>query len=318
MADPHLPPPPGAVRAFAAEWRSSAVVVAGAWMVLASAGFAVMIGLIRYVADTGIHAFEIAFFRNLFGLAAIYPWVAKLGLSGLRTQRHPLYAVRALLGVISMLCWFWALSLMPITEAVALSFTAPFFTTILAALLLGEIVRLRRWTAVLVGFAGALVILRPQGAGFPLFEAALVLVSAATQAGSAICIKQLARTEPPNVIVAYMVIYLTPLSILPALLFWSWPSPAQLGWLALLGVAATLAHLCYTRALRAAEASAVAPFDFARLIFTALIGFFVFDQRSDLWTWIGAAIIFASGVYIAHRETRASRGQRSEIRGQKA
>jgi drug/metabolite transporter (DMT)-like permease len=314
MDAPPASPPPAATVVAAG---SSAVITAGAWMVLASAGFAVMIGLIRHVANSGIHPFEIAFFRNLLGLVAILPWVAGLGFAGLKSRRQPLYALRALLGVISMLCWFWALSVMPLTEAVALSFTAPLFTTILAALVLGEIVRLRRWSAVLVGFVGALLMLRPQGSGFPLFEGALVLISAATQGASAICIKQLARTEPPNVIVAYMVIYLTPLSILPALLVWTWPSVAQLGWLALLAFSATLAHLCYTRALRAAEASLVSPFDFARLVFTALIGFFVFDQRSDVWTWVGAAVIFASGIYIAQREARVSRGQRTDVRDQK-
>ncbi len=308
MTDPAIPPVAAAAPARARAAPAAFVVAAG-WMIAACAGFAAMVGIIRHVAESGVHPFEIAFFRNFFGLVAMAPWIARVGMAGLATTRHPLYTLRAVAGVVSMLAWFLALSLMPITEAVALSFTAPFFTTMLAALVLGEIVRARRWTAVAVGFMGALVILRPQDAGIGAFEAALVLVSAATQAGSAICIKALSRTESPNAIVAYMVIYLTPMSLLPALFFWSWPNWAELGWLALLGVAATLAHLCYTRALRLADASAIAPFDFARLVFVALIGWFVFGQRSDLWTWIGAAIIFASGIYIAHREARAGRSK---------
>ncbi len=314
MTDPALPPPAAVPLIVGARKGPAAILVAGAWMICAGAGFAAMIGMIRHVAESGVHPFEIAFFRNFFGLVAMAPWIAGAGPPALRTDRHPLYTLRAVAGVVSMLAWFSAVSLMPITEAVALSFTAPFFTTILAALVLGEIVRLRRWTAVAVGFLGALVILRPQDTGIGAFEAARVLVSAATQAASAICIKALSRTESPNAIVAYMVIYLTPMSLVPALFFWTWPSWGQLGWLALLGIAATLAHQCYTRAVRIADASAIASFDFARLVFVALIGWFVFGQRSDVWTWIGAAVILASGVYIADREARASRTQRGGIK----
>jgi drug/metabolite transporter (DMT)-like permease len=210
-----------------------------------------------------------------------------------------------------MLCWFWSVSLLPITEATALGFTAPFFTTILAALVLGEIVRLRRWTAVIVGFAGALVILRPGFGDLPLFGAMVALTAAATQACSTVMIKSLARTESPNAIVAYMGIYLTPMSLIPALFFWTWPSWEMLGWMALLGLVGTLAHLCFARALGAADASAVVPIDFARLVFVAVIGIVVFNQIPSAWTWVGAAVIFASGVYIVRREAIAAREGRT-------
>lgn len=292
--------------------RPSNIVVGGGWMLLASAGFAAMTGLVRHVADSGVHPWEIAFFRNFFSLVVMGPWMIKAGLAGLRTARLPLYTLRAATGVLSMLAWFWSVSLLPITEATALGFTAPFFTTILAALVLREAVRLRRWTAVIVGFLGMLVILRPGSGDIAAFGAAVALFAAATQAASTIMIKTLSRTESPNAIVAYMGIYLAPMSLVPALFVWAWPSWGQVGWMALLGFVATFAHLCFARALGAADASAIMPFDFARLVFVAIIGMVVFDQIPSVWTWVGAAVIFASGVYVVRREAVAAREGRAK------
>jgi len=287
--------------------RPSNIIAGGGWMLLACAGFACMTGIVRHLTDWGIHPFEVAFFRNFFSFFVMLPWMIGTGIAGLRTARLSLYTARAAIGMLSMLAWFWSVSLLPIAEATALGFTAPFFTTILAALVLHEVVRLRRWTAVVVGFIGTLVILRPGTADLAALGVAASLFAAATQAVSTILIKTLARTESPNAIVAYMGIYLTPMSLVPALFVWTWPSWVQLVWLALLGLVATFAHLCFTRALRVADASAVVPIDFARLVFVALIGIFVFDQIPSVWTWVGAAIIFASGVYIVRREAVAAR-----------
>ncbi|MCW5770968.1 MAG: DMT family transporter [Rhodospirillaceae bacterium] len=292
--------------------RVSNPVVGAGWMLLASAGFSVMTGLVRFVADTGMHPWEVAFFRNVFGLMVMGPWIVSAGFAGLKTARLGLYTMRATTGVISMLAWFWSVALMPIAEATALGFTAPLFTTLLAVVVLREVVRLRRWTAVLVGFAGTIVILRPGSGDVMALGAAAALTGAALQAASTIMIKTLARTESPNAIVAYLTIYLTPMSLVPALFVWTTPTWTQLGWLALLGLAGTTAHLCFTRALRAADASMVMPVDFARLIFVSLIGIFVFGQIPSAWTWVGAAIIFASGVYIVRREAIAAREGRAK------
>jgi drug/metabolite transporter (DMT)-like permease len=293
--------------AVAAVARPSNIVVGGGWMLLACVGFAVMTGLVRRVSDTGMHPWEVAFFRNFFSLVVMAPWILKAGVAGLRTARLPLYTLRAFVGMVSMLCWFWSVALLPIAEATALGFTAPFFTTILAAVILGEVVRLRRWTAVLVGFVGTLIILRPGSSDLPAFGAAVALAAACTQAGSTIMIKTLSRTESPNAIVAYMTIYLTPMSLVPALFVWSDPTWEQLGWLALIGAVGTFSHLCFTRALGAADASAIVPIDFARLVFVALIGMFFFNQIPSVWTWVGSAVIFASGLYVIRREAMAAR-----------
>jgi len=290
------------VAAFAA---LSASLRGALWMVAASAFFAMMNAVIRYVSAE-VHPFEIAFFRNLFGLLFMLPWLAHEGVGVLKTNRHALFALRGLTGLTAMMAWFWALSVMPLAEAVALSFTLPLFATVLAVVVLRETVRLRRWTATIIGFIGAMIILRP---GFQevSYGQLAVLVSTLVMAMTTVIVKTLSRTESPNVIVIYMVIYLTPMSLVPALFVWETPGWISLAWLAALGAFANLAHICLTHAFKAADSSAVMPFDFARLIFVAIIGYVAFNEVADLWTWIGAGVIAASTVYIAHRESRLAR-----------
>ncbi|HJS33128.1 MAG TPA: DMT family transporter, partial [Alphaproteobacteria bacterium] len=190
--------------------------------------------------------------------------------------------------------------------ATALSFTAPLFATICAVVVLGETVRLRRWTATIVGFAGAMIVLRPgfQAIGLPEL---LVLASAATAGLSAITVKQLTRSEPPNAIVTYMTLYIMPPSLVFALFVWVTPPWATIPWLVVLGLFATLGHQAMTRAFVATDTSLVMSFDFARLPFVAIIAWFAFGETPDIWTWVGAAVIVAATVYIAHRESRLAR-----------
>jgi len=283
-------------------------VTGAVWMVAACAGFATMTGLIRHISSE-LHAFEIAFFRNLFGLMVMLPWLARVGFAGLKTKRIGLYTARGITGMMALLCWFWAVTVLPLADATALSFTSPLFATVLAVVVLSEVVRARRWIALGMGFVGAVIILRPGAHPIGWAEVA-VLFSALMMAASATIIKRLSDTESPNAIVMYMTIYLTPMSFLPALLVWKTPSWEMLGWLFVMGVIATLAHQCLTRSFAIADASAVLPFDFTRLLFAALIGYVVFDQVPDIWIGIGAAVIVASSVYIAHREAVVARSER--------
>ena len=286
--------------------RLSAPLRGALYMIGAGANFAIMIVIVRHVSAEQ-HPFEIAFFRNMFGLAFMLPWIVRTGWEGLRTKRFRLHLFRALIGLSAMLCFFTAISLIPVAEVTALTFTAPLFATVGAVLVLGEKVRLRRWTATAIGFVGALVILRPGSA--MLTPAALTaLASAAFMAVAILTVKALSRTENPNAIVLYMGLLLTPLSLVGALFVWTTPAPETWPWLVVMGLTATLGQLLMTRAFATAEASAVLPFDFARLIFVAIFGFLLFGERPDLWTWIGAAVIIAATVYIAHREARLGRG----------
>ena len=275
------------------------------WMLGSGLFFSCLNAAIRYLTAS-LHPFEIAFFRNLFGLAFMLPWLFRSGMAGLKTGRLKLYVWRTAIGLSSMLLSFSALALLPLSLAVALSFTAPLFTTMGAALFLGETVRIRRWTATLLGFAGILVIVRPGAA--PLNIGMLLMIaSAALNAATTLIVKRLSGTESANAIVTYMVLLMTPMSLAPALFVWQAP-PVSL-WLLLvgLGLAGTLGHLCYVRALRLAEASAVLPFDYGRMIFSALIGYYAFSEIPDRWTWIGSAIIAGSAIYIARRESQLAK-----------
>ena len=277
----------------------------GLWMTGACVCFASMNAIIRHLSAE-LPPFEIVFFRNLMGLAFMLPWLIRAGPAALRTANQKLYVGRALIGLASMLLWFSALALMPLAEATALSFTAPLFATICAVVVLGETVRLRRWTATIVGFAGAMIVLRPgfQAIGLPEL---LVLASAATAGLSAITVKQLTRSEPPNAIVTYMTLYIMPPSLVFALFVWVTPPWATIPWLVVLGLFATLGHQAMTRAFVATDTSLVMSFDFARLPFVAIIAWFAFGETPDIWTWVGAAVIVAATVYIAHRESRLAR-----------
>ena len=273
------------------------------WMLVSAAALAGLTGVVRHMS-AGLHPFEIAFFRSFFGLLILAPWLMRSGLGVLRTKRLGLYTLRCALGVATMLMWFTAISMVPLADAVALGFTSPLFVILGAALFLGEVVRGRRLGATLCGFAGALIILRP-GSGVLDLGAVLVLLSAVTLAGANLSVKELSRTEPVQAIVTYMVIFMVPLTFIPALLVWQTPTPAQLAELAGLAAVATLGNYAMTRAVAVADASAVMPYDYARLPFAALIGFFVFGETSDAATWIGAGVIAVASLYLAHHESKA-------------
>ena len=273
------------------------------WMLVSAAALAGLTGVVRHMS-AGLHPFEIAFFRSFFGLLILAPWLMRSGLGVLRTKRLGLYTMRCALGAATMLMWFTAISMVPLADAVALGFTSPLFVILGAALFLGEVVRGRRLGATLCGFAGALIILRP-GSGVLDLGAVLVLLSAVTLAGANLSVKELSRTEPVQAIVTYMVIFMVPLTFIPALLVWQTPTPAQLAELAGLAAVATLGNYAMTRAVAVADASAVMPYDYARLPFVALIGFFVFGETSDAATWIGAGVIAVASLYLAHHESKA-------------
>jgi len=286
----------------------SGPLIGALWMTSAAASFAALTTIIRHLS-TEMHAFELAFFRNSFGLMFMLPWFWKTGLKSLQTNRIGLHGFRSVIGLTAMLCWFLAIGMMPLADATALSFTAPLFATVGAALFLGEIVRVRRWGATLIGFVGAIIIVRPAGLDIGM-ASVLALAASAFMAGAALSVKSLSRTDSPNTIVLYMGLLMTPLSLIPALLYWTQPTLEHLPWFLGLGLFATTGQLSMARSFAAADASAVLPFDFSRLIFAAMLGFLFFAETPDVWTWTGAAIIFTATLYTAHRETQLDKGMR--------
>lgn len=276
-----------------------------AFMMVSTVFFGLMAITIR-MASAQLHAFEIAFFRNLFGLIAALPILYRYGFSILRTQKLGLYGMRCVIGIISMLASFWALVHLPLAQAIALSYSTPLFVTIGAVFVLGEVVRARRWTAVCIGFIGVLVILQPGTEGFSA-GALIALLAAVLSAAVAISIKFLTRTESADAIVLYTTLIWVPLSLLPALWVWEWPLPSIWPWLALSGFLGTAGHMFWTRAIRMADASMIAPISYLQLPFVATLAFVLFGEVLALHTWIGALIIFAANFYIARREAQLAR-----------
>lgn len=258
------------------------------------------------LASTQLHPFEIAFFRNLFGLVFALPLLLRHGPVLLRTNHLSMYFARCLIGIGSMLCGFWAIVHLPLAEAVSISYATPLFVTIGAVLVLGEVVRIRRWTAVLVGFVGVLLIVRPGATTFSVHTLA-ALAAAALSGCVAISIKFLSRTEKPDAIVLYTTLLWVPMSLLPAMFVWVWPQGLTWLWIVLAGFFGTAGHMLWTRALKLGDASLLTPITFVQVLVVGLYGWLLFDETIDRFTALGAAIILGSNYYIALREARLAR-----------
>jgi drug/metabolite transporter (DMT)-like permease len=285
-------------------------IQACALMMVGTFMFAGMHAAIRH-ATQHMPPVEVAFFRNVFGLVVIAPLLVRYGPALFHTRRLGLHMLRAVLNVVSMLAFFIGLSMTPLARATALSFTAPLFTALLSALFLGEVFRWRRWSAIFAGFFGALVILRP---GLQAFDmgSILVLASSLLWSMALIDIKVLGRTESSMTITAYVTVLMIPMTLVPAVLVWQTPMPQMWGWLIFIGVIGTLGQLIVTEAVKLADMTVLLPFDFLKLVWAALLGIMFFAEVPDFYTWIGAAIVFGSSLYIAWREAKVRKAGRAE------
>ena len=283
-------------------------VEAALWMALACATLSGLAAIIRHLSFH-MDPMMILFLRMIIAQVMLMPWLFKYGVGILHTKRIKLHALRACFTCGAMVSSFYAWSMIPLADVTALSFLAPIFATVGAALILGETVRARRWAATLIGFAGAMIILRP---GMTTLETGhwLTLVFAGCMACTTLVVKKLSSTEDPFVVVFYVGLFITPVSFLLALPVWQWPAPELWIWLLPLGLSAVLGHLMFVKAFSCADASAVLPFDFLRLPFSALFGWLAFGEVSDTWTWVGAAVIFSSTFYISRREAQLRRRAR--------
>jgi len=292
-------------------WWSSLppLLRAAAHMLLSSMCVALQLSAIR-ILSADLHTFEIVLFRNLVGILVIPPFLGRLGWYTLRTKRAGWIGLSSIALLASMLCFFAAVAEMPLAEVTALAFTKPLFATAGAALILAEVVRLRRWTAVLVGFLGVLIVVQPGAEAVSPF-AGLVLLSALFAATVALIVKNLTVTESPTTIVLYRSVFTTVLSVPLALIYWQTPTLFELLLLFIVGALGTVSWLCMTRAFVLADASIVVPFEFARLPLIAVVAYFLFAEVPTIWTWLGGAVIFGSTAYITHREMRAASVKRA-------
>lgn len=274
--------------------------LAAAYMVMAAALFASMHGTVRLISFD-LHPFVIAVFRNLFGFLALVPLLLHGGIELLKTKRVGAHAIRSLLNATSMLMWFTALSLIPLADATALSLTGPLFVTLGAIVAFGERVKVWRWVALGLGASGALLIIRP---GFEELQLGMLLTigSAAFAGLSKLFSKSLTRTDNPTTIAAYLQFLMTPITLVPALFVWQWPTGQQFIGLIAIGILGSAAHLFSVRAYAIAEVSFAEPLVFTRMVFATIFGYVAFSEIPDVWTWAGAFVILAGATLNSWRE----------------
>ena len=274
-------------------------------MIIATVLFSVMHASIKHMSSN-MHPFEIAFFRNLFGLLVIAPWFIKYGLEPLKTKKIKLHLARSFFNVIAMLSFFYALSIAPLADVASLAFTAPLFASILAVFFLKEIIGIKRIIAIILGFIGAIIVIDPVYSSINNGHI-LTLLSASVWSVSLIIIKILGRTESSVTITSYMVLIMIPLSGFAAYFYWETPTIHDLIFLAIIGISGTAAQMLLAQALRQGDTSIIMPFDFLKLIWAVGIGYLFFFEVPSLNTWLGSIIIFLSTLYIANRERILSR-----------
>lgn len=286
------------------------------YMAAASMLFICMHTGVRYISQVH-HPFETAFFRASFGLIVLIPMFWSNGLSSLKTGSYGLLAVRGGLNGVAMLCFFTGVSLTPLAEVAALGFTAPIFAIMLAVLFLGEKIRMRRWAAIIIGFLGTVVVLRPGFVEIGLGPI-LIIVSSLVWAVALMVIKVLTRTVSSLAITAYSAIALTPITLIAAYPYWEWPNAE--GWAVFLfiGLVGTVAQTLMNQSFKLADASIVLPVEFTKLIWASLFGFALFGEIPDIFTYLGALMIFGSTTYIALRSAKLSREKAAAARAEKA
>ena len=269
-------------------------------MTVAIVLFSVMTVLARMLT-TDIPVHQIVFVRGVVSVLLLVPWLASQGIQSLATRRFSLLMGRGVLTSIGLLTWFYAIARIPLAEAVALHFTLPLFGILLAAYFLHEKLDTQRWVVTIVGFVGTLVILRPGVESMEIISL-IVLLSALAYAGTGIQTKILVKTETSAAIVFYVSAFTAVAFAIPCL--FEWAEPTALQWAMLVGVAAfnVAAQSCMNRAFFAADASFILPFDFLRLPFAVVAGYFLFSESPDIWTIMGAAIIFGATYYNTARE----------------
>ena len=248
------------------------------------------------------HPIQIFWFRQVALLLGVLMMLGLRGPSILRTDRQRLQITRGILVVCSSLLFIYAVRHVALADAVAASFVAPFFLTILGATLLGEKVGIRRWSAVFIGFIGALIIVRP-GTGAIHPAVLLVVAAAGCYATRQVLGRLLADTDKTITTVAYTALTASFIGSVALPFFWQWPDN-QLQWLALIaiGLFAGIGEVMVIRSLEVAETGAVAPIHYTMIIWGTLYGYLVFDQLPDHWTWVGTAIIVAAGIYTLQRD----------------
>jgi drug/metabolite transporter (DMT)-like permease len=264
--------------------------------------------MIRLLSEQ-IESVQTAFFRAILSVIMLLPLMMTGRVKPWLSKRIKGHFWRTFMGTTSMVLGFYAISMLPLADATAIAFSQPLFSVVVAAVIAKEKVRWRRWTATVVGFIGVLVMVRP-GEGSLQLGALVALANAACVAISILLVKRLSDSESPLMILTQFAIFSTLLLAPPALWVWRWPD--LFGWVLAIGIAstATVGQYFWVQAFKAGEMSAIAPFEYMRLPFAVFMGWLMWNEMPVVWTYVGAAIVIASALYIAHREHVVARERR--------
>ncbi len=243
-----------------------------------------------------LNVFQIMEVRSILGFFLLYPMIrAQGGFARLKTSRLPQHIARNLIHYGAQLGWFFALTLIPIGQVVAIEFTMPIWTAILAAAFLGERMTIWKTAAILLGIVGVIVIVRP--ATGEVDPGQLIALGAAVGFGvSMALVKSLTRTESALAIIFWMLMVQSAAGFFPTLCLWVWPSAHAWGWLVVIAVCGTFSHYCLANAMRYADATVVVPMDFLRVPLTATAGWLIYSERLDMFTVLGAALILTGNL----------------------
>jgi len=298
---PSLPDAPPTDRSLVARFVNAPGNFKGALTLLVAAmGFAFMTALIK-LAGERLHVTQILFVRQMIMVAIVMPKVVNHFPGCLKTAHLDLQLIRAGLALVAMLCGFYAVIHMPLADVVAIGFAKSFFVTIFAIWLLGEVVGLRRWMAVVVGFAGVLLMMQPGTNGFDPISL-LALISAAAAGFVMVLIRKLSKTDAPITILSYQAFLVAICVAIPAYIYWLTPTVWEWGILLAVGIVSYGAQMLNIFAYKWGEASVLASLDYVRLLYATFFGWLLFETLPGPWALAGALVIIAASIYTVHRE----------------
>lgn len=281
-------------------------------MTASAVGGVTMSACVREVSSE-LHPVVITFWRQFLGTILLLPWLTWYGSEFLATRRFGMHAVRSIITVSSMVCAFMSVSMIPLAQHTAISFLSPAFATLFAILFLGEKAKLSRCLALAVGFIGMVIILRP-GASFIGAGVFFTIASALIWGVGLAVIRALGKTESAFTTTLWSSVLMSVFALPLALWQWNWPSATGWMWLGAIAVIGSLGQLALSQALVMAEAGAVAPTDFLKLVWAAILGYLAFGQVPDAWAWTGGTIVVCSGMILVFGERASPRIPAAEKR----
>ena len=275
-------------------------------LIFLSIFFGTTMGTLMKLAQNDLNVYTAGFFRFLLGFIIVLPYILKTNFNVYKTANFKIHLIRSCLNLPAMLLGFAALALVPLEKISALHFIVPFIVTILAVVFLKEKIRFFRISALIIGFVGMLIILRP-GIIDVSIGIQMTLISSFIWAVVIIITKKLTKNDSSITILTYQYTFMTVLSFFIVIFFWQTPSLISFIYLVLAAISGTILHISLNHAYKLVDVSMTQPFSFAGLIIASFYGYFIFDEKPDLYTWIGAIVIFAGIILITIREIQLNK-----------